>query len=304
MRPVSLHNLFRRTVSGEGCMRIRKILYVILALLASMPMARAQELAPYEVVPDGREYGIRMGPRERSLKAISVYFVSTGNVSNKVEVAVQGPTGIVGTARAGFLGGEVAAQALSTSAAIQPLLVRSYENKKGMQSFSPTNNGYGDAYANVSFHIQKDACSPATSKYVAQVKLDLSGIDPTLYDQGFSISIAVKESPFKGRRVASIKPFSDGQYYREPILLMETVGWGGEYVNKVTWKGGRIVATKRLPIVKYVSYRGYGLSLARIKGILNGGKQTFELSSVGSDEVYGVCLKALRTRQKVNGYPG
>jgi hypothetical protein len=285
-------------------MRTRKILYVLLALLASIPMAHAQELAPYEVVPDGREYGIRMGTNERSLKAISVYFVSTGNVSNKVEVAVQGPASIVGTARAGFLGGQGAAQALSISTAVQSVLVRSYEKKKGMSSFSPVSYGYSDAYANVSFHIQKDACAPATSKYVAQVKLDLSGIDPALYDQGFTISIAVKESPFKGKKVASIKPSSDGKYYGEPILLMETVGWGGEYVNKVTWKGGRIVATKRLPIVKYVSYRGYGLSLARIKGILNGGKHTFELSSSGSDEVYGVCLKAVRARQRINGYPG
>jgi len=35
---------------------------------------------------------------------------------------------------------------------------------------------------------------------------------------------------------------------------------------------------------------------------LKGGKHTFELSSSGSDEVYGVCLKAVRVRQKVNGY--
>jgi len=61
-----------------------------------------------------------------------------------------------------------------------------------------------------------------------KVKLDLSGIDPTLYDQGFSISIAVKESPFKGKRVASIKPSSDGKYYGEADLAHgdRWMGWG------------------------------------------------------------------------------
>ncbi len=282
---------------------IRVCTLLTLSIFALVSRAAAQELAPYEIVPDGRQYEIEMGPSERSLKTISVYFVSTGNVSNNVTVDVIGPQGILGTVRSGFIGGEVAANALASPIAVGDVSVRSYPNPKEVPSFAtaPYGSDTRVGYASANFHLQKDACGAKTSRYVAQVKLDLSGISPALYDQVFSIILAVKETPFQGDRVASIKPSSDGKYRGEPILLMQTVGYGNEYVNKVTWKGGKIVARKRIPIVKYVGYMGYGLSLARIKSILGGGKHTFELSNGG--EIYGVCLKATRTRQRVNGYP-
>ena len=75
-----------------------------LSILSLVSRAEAQELAPYEIVPDGRQYEIQMGPSERSLKNLSVYFVSTGNVSNNVTVDIMGPQGILGTARGGALG--------------------------------------------------------------------------------------------------------------------------------------------------------------------------------------------------------
>ena len=274
-----------------------------LAVLSLVPRAEAQELAPYEIVPGGRQYEIQMGPSERGLKSLSVYFVSTGNVSNNITVDIMGPKGIVGTARGGFIGGDDAANALASSIAVNALSVRAYPDKKEAPSFTTLTYGSDlrEGYASANFHLQKDACGPKTSRYVAQVKLDLTGIAPELYDQVFSIVLSVRENPFKGDKVASVKPSSDGKYRGEPILLMQTVGYGGEYINKVTWKSGRIVAQKRIPIVKYVGYMGYGLSLARIKTLIGGGKHTYELSN-GSD-IYGVCLKATRTRQRINGYP-
>jgi len=274
-----------------------------LSLLAFVARAEAQELAPYEIVPDGRQYEIEMGPGEINLKSLSVYFVSSGNVSNNVTVDIRGPQGLVGTARTGYIGGEGAATALSSATAVSDVSVRSYPSPKETPTFTTTLYGTDprQGYASANFHLQKDACGPKTSRYVAQVKLDLSGVAPELYNQVFSIVLSVRETPFQGDRVASIKPSSDGKYFGEPILLMQTVGYGKEYVNKVTWKGGKIVARKRIPIVKYVGYMGYGLSLARIKSILGGGKHTFELSNGG--DIYGVCLKATRTRQRVNGYP-
>ncbi len=274
-----------------------------LALLSVAPLVEAQELAPYEIVPDGRQYEVQMGPSEIGLKNISVYFVSTGNVSNNVTVDIMGPKGLVGTARGGFIGGEVAASALSSPTAVNALAVRAYPDKKEAPSFTTITYGSDlrEGYASANFHLQKDACGPKTGRYVAQIKLDLNGVAPELYDQVFSIVLSVRENPFKGDKVASVKPSSDGKYRGEPILLMQTIGYGGEYVNKVTWKNGRIVAQKRIPIVKYVGYMGYGLSLARIKNLIGGGKHTYELSN-GSD-IYGVCLKASRTRQRVNGYP-
>ena len=291
------------TFSYRGFMTNRFCTALALSILSLVSRAEAQELAPYEIVPDGRQYEIQMGPSERSLKNLSVYFVSTGNVSNNVTVDIMGPQGIVGTARGGALGGEVAASALASPAVVSDLLVRAYPEKKEAPSFSTLTYGSDmrEGYVSANFHLQKDACGPKTSRYVSQVKLDLTGIAPELYDQVFSIVLSVRENPFKGDKVASVKPSSDGKYRGEPILLMQTIGYGGEYVNKVTWKNGRIVARKRIPIVKYVGYMGYGLSLARIKTLIGGGKHTYELSN-GSD-IYGVCLKATRTRQRVNGYP-
>jgi hypothetical protein len=90
-------------------------------------------------------------------------------------------------------------------------------------------------------------------------------------------------------------------YKGEPILLMSTMAYGGEYVSIVKWAKGKIASIKEIPVVKYVSYRGYNLSLARLNGTLSGGKVTYELSDGGL--TYGVCLAAERRRQYANGYP-
>jgi hypothetical protein len=284
-------------------MNVRNILSFAALLLMCVRTASAQELAPYEIEPTNKQYEIRMGPDQRSLKAISVYFVSTGNVSNAVMIDLMGPVGMKGTVRGGFIGTLDAQTALAGGAELQQIAVRTYPDKKESQGFATATN-YDPLYGYIApwFHLSKDACGKKTDRYIAHIKLDLTGIDPALYDNVFSIVLSVKESKYQGKPVASIKPSSDGKYFGEPILLMNTVGYGDEYVNKVTWKNGKIVATTRLPVVKYVGYMGYGLSLIRIKGALKGGKHTWELSNGG--EVYGVCLKATRTRQRVNGYPG
>jgi hypothetical protein len=285
-------------------MNIRIVISLVASLLVSGTAAVAQELSPYQVVPDGKQYEIRMGPSQRSLKTISVYFVSTGNMSNAVQINLSGPVGIRGTARGGFIGDLDGATALATNySTIQPYGIRAYGQKDSTENFV-TASSYNPYYGYVSpwFHLTKDACGKKSDRYVVQVKLDLSGVDPALYDRVFSIQVAVKEQKFSRKPVASIKPSSDGKYFGEPILLMNTVGYGNEFVTKNTWRGGQIVRSVKLPVVKYVGYMGYGLSLIRIKKVLKGGKHTWDLTNGG--EIYGVCLKATRTRQRVNGYPG
>jgi hypothetical protein len=286
-------------------MSVRTILALSVSLLVTGASAFAQdELPPYEIIPNGKQYEIQLGPDQRSLKTLSVFFVSTGNMSNAVQVNLSGPVGIRGTARGGFIGTMDAATALATNhPTISPYGIRAYGVKATTTSFV-TASSYNPYYGYVApwFHLTKDACGKKRNRYVAQIKLDLSGVNPTLYDQIFSIQISVKEQKFSRKPVASIKPSSDGKYFGEPILLMNTVGYGNEYVTKNTWKNGRIVASKKLKVVKYVGYMGYGLSLIRIKKVLKGGKHTWDLTNGG--EIYGVCLKATRTRQRVNGYPG
>ena len=284
-------------------MRVRTVVAVLACLVTGAHSAIAQELAPYEIEATGTEYEIRLGPEQKSLKTISVYFVSTGNVSHAAMITLSGPVGIKGIAQGAFLGHKKPLAALKKESSLQRYAIRTYSSTKEAESFTTASNYdpiYG--YASPWFHLSKNACGTKRDKYVAQIKLDLKGIDRALYDQTFSIKLSVKMSKFQGKPVASIKPSSDGQYHGEPILLMNTVGYGGEYVNKVTWKKGKIVATTRLPVVKYVGYMGYGLSLTRIKDVLHGGKHTWELSNGG--DIYGVCLEAVRKRQRVNGYPG
>ena len=284
-------------------MNVRNILSLAALLIIGVHSASGQGLAPYEIEPTNKQYEIRMGADQRSLKTISVYFVSTGNVSNAVMIDLMGPVGITGTVRGGFIGTLDAPTALAGGAELSQLAVRTYPEKKEAQSFATATN-YSPLYGYIApwFHLSKDACGKKTDRYIAQITLDLTGIDPALYDNLFSIVISVKETKYEGKRVASIKPSSDGKYFGEPILLMNTVGYGDEYLNKVTWKNGKIVAKTRIRVAKYVGYMGYGLSLIRIKKVLKGGKHTWELSNGGN--VYGVCLKATRTRQRVNGYPG
>lgn len=284
-------------------MKVRTIVALAVSLLVEAQVVKAQELAPYEIEATGKQYEIKLGPDQRSLKAISVYFISPGNVSHAVMLDLMGPVGIKGTAQGGLLGAMDAPTALAGGIPLQQFAVRTNPGRKEAANFITTSN-YDPmfAYSSPWFHLSKDACGPKTDRYVAQIKLDLTGIDPALYDKVFSIVLSVKQSKYQGKPVASIKPSSDGKFHGEPILLMNTVGYGDEYVNKVTWKNGQIVATKRLPVAKYVGYMGYGLSLIRIKKVLQGGKHTWELSNGG--DVYGVCLQASRKRQRVNGYPG
>ena len=285
-------------------MNVRRLLSLLASLLITGAHAFAEELAPYEIVPDGKRYEIRMGPDQRNLKTISVYFVSTGNMSNAVQINLSGPAGIRGTARGGFIGTLDAATVLATN---PPTLtsygIRAYGVKEPTDSFV-TASAYDPSYGYVApwFHLNRDACGKKSDRYIAHIKLDLSGIDPAAYERIFTIQIAVKEQKFSRKPVASIKPSSDGKYFGEPILLMNTVGYGNEFVTKNTWRAGQIVASVKIPVVKYVGYMGYGLSLIRIKKVLKGGKHTWDLTNGG--EIYGVCLKAVRTRQRVNGYPG
>jgi hypothetical protein len=152
------------------------------------------------------------------------------------------------------------------------------------------------------YHSQKDACAPErTEVFHTGVWFDLSGISPDLRATGFTIRLAMREHQFQGARVASIKPASDGKYRGEPILLMGAVQYGGEYVNVVRRSRAGVRSTRRIPVVKYVSYKGYTLSLARLRNVLRGGRATFELTNGGL--IYGVCFELRRRRQVANGYP-
>lgn len=284
--------------------RVRSIVLAASLILFGSSVCHAQgtSIPPYEVVADGQEYEITLGPAERSIKDLTVYFVSTGNISTAVEIRVAGPMGIKGGVAGGFLGSQNAATVVAASTGLPAIRTR-ISNTKDIPEFGLTADSsdprVGSAY--VWYHLQKDNCSGGkTDRYVSRVKLDLSKVDPALYDLTFKVRLSLKEFKYGGSRVASIKPSSDGKYKGEPILLMATVGYP-EYVNIVSWKNKKISKTKKIPVVKYVSYKGYGLSLARLVGSLNGGRATFELTNGG--DIYGVCFTAARRRQSANGYP-
>jgi type 1 fimbria pilin len=281
------------------------VLVLGLGLGLGLAVAQAQSSASYEVKADGTTYQANFTAEYRSVKSLVVYFVSTGKVSSAAQVTVQAPVGARVRAQAGFIGVQEVAAALADPT-LESVALRSAMNaRKELPEVALAAYYEGDPMGNatVSFPIQKDSCASgaALARYLAKVTVDLSGVADSSYDQGFPVVLSVKDQVFSGAKVASIKPASDGLYKGEPILLMGTIGYGNEFVNIVQWRNGKKRSQRRIPVVKYVGYRGYGLSLARLKGVLNGGKATMELSD--GTNIYGVCFSLARRRQVANGYP-
>jgi hypothetical protein len=286
-------------------MSTRSLLLALAAFFIPSVSASAQEVPAYEVVADGTTYQANFTAATKNIKEFTVYFVSEGNNSSAVAVGLQAPNGTRATGQIGLLGERAAQDAAKDGSFGMEAKFRSSSSKKEFSEAVVEGDGGSAAMANsyTWLHLHKDACSGnKKTRYLAKVTVNVSQVDPSLYEQGFTVFVALQQYNFKGAQVASIKPSSDGKYFGEPILLMGTISYGNEYVNIRRYtKGGKLRSMKRIPIVKYVGYKGYGLSLARIKGLLNGGKATFELSNGG--DIYGVCFSLVRKRQVRNGYP-
>lgn len=300
-------------VVGEGGSLVRRcadqvaraaaVLGVVCGITSAV--AQAQTSASYEVKADGTTYQANFTAEYRNVKSLTVYFVSTGRVSSAAQLALQAPVGARVRAQAGFIGSQDTVTALADPTLESVGLRSGFEARREQPevALAPSYEGDPMANATIAFPIQKDSCASesALSRYLAKITVDLSGVAESSYDQGFPVVLSVTDKVFSGPKVASIKPASDGLYKNEPILLMGTISYGNEFVNIVQWRNGKKRSQRRIPVVKYVGYRGYGLSLARLKGVLNGGKATLELSD--GTNTYSVCFALARRRQVANGYP-
>lgn len=285
---------------------MRNYLLQIVASLSvlglSIPCATADVLEPYQIEAVGKYVHLKMTPEFKNFTAGSVYFVTSGNNSTSLaELYIEGPSGIRVTARTGQLGSKDAATMLAGSRGWGKAPLMTSTKPKGTDSVVLSGEPGETASANLYVHVRRDSCAAKSIKYITEFKFDLSGVDPALTDAGYVVNFGSKDYPYQNGRRASIKPSSDGKYKGEPIGLFETISYENEYLNIVTWGGGAIKKQQRTPIVKYVSYKGISLSLARLKQFLTGGKATFELTN-GSN-VYSVCFDRQRRRQSVNGYP-
>jgi hypothetical protein len=274
---------------------------VVALLTTHFQLAHAQ--SSYEIKADGAPYSIRLGANQRSLGKLTVYFRSLGNISSAVTVEVKGPAGVKVSARGGFAGSADPVTVLQTADRTQAYKMR--DSNTSERDFYTLTSQYpqaGEVTGLTWFHLQKDACSGDTkSVYVAEVTLDLMGVDPAMWNSGFPLTLAVKEFPYRGEKASSIKPSSDGMYRGEPIILMSSIQYGSEYFVINRWKSGRLVNSRKLAVAKYAGWRGYSLALGRLKGLLTGGKATFELSNGG--DIYGACFTLQRRRQTAHGYP-
>lgn len=273
-----------------------------LGLLVPVREGSAEKLPPFKILANGTRYELALGPEQRKLQEVSVYFESAGNVSSAVVFEIEGPPELRGTVSSVLVpkGGGDESVLLESAGATEPLQILGPKGKGYDAVVIDGTNGGGGIRA--VYHLHKDACLPrASTRYLSRLTLDLSKIDRALYDPGFVVRLAMQEVPFSGSQIASIKPSSDGKYRGEPILLMGTISYGGEYATITKRKGGKVRSRSRIPVVKYVSYKGRSLSLARLRGKLRGGKATVELSNGGF--IYGVCFKLERRRQVRNGYP-
>ncbi len=274
------------------------------AMVLILPPAPCCAISHQSVQADGSEYTFSFDANSSKSELFAVYFVSPGVVSLPVGVGVEGPPGLKGYAEGVYVGGSDSIGPDGVSGLTRwdsyKLIAQGASGRSEYASFviDPSSGGGVISFA---YHLQKDACLARTGgRYVSRIVLDLSAVPDDLFEKGFSLRVALREYPYAGAQVASIKPASDGKYRGEPILLMATMQYGGEYVNIIRRSNGKIRSRRRIPVVKYVSHRGQALSLARLQGVLRGGKATFELSNGGS--VYGVCFDLVRRRQFANGY--
>jgi hypothetical protein len=237
-------------------MIIRSLLLALTASLFPLFSAAAQSAPVYEVVADGTTYQANFTAATRNIKEFTVYFVSEGNNSTSVAVGLQAPNGARAKAQIGFLGAKDVKQAVSDLSFGMETKFRNTTSKKEFsESVVKAEEGSSSLGSSYSwFHLHKDACSGSKkSQYLAKVTVNVSDVDPALYEKGFTVFVALQEYRFKGAQVASIKPASDGKYFGEPILLMGTIAYGNEYVNIRRYaKEGKLRSMKRIPVVKYV----------------------------------------------------
>jgi hypothetical protein len=276
---------------------------VMLAHASLRPLLPLQAAQEFQVVADATEHSLTVGAERIADPFISLLFVSAGSETTAVMVGIDGPAGLRGeVAGARMLrGAAVSSDTLERSTYRESYPIRLTDGKRLDQRFEIEQTGEG-GIIQFMYHLQKDACKlDKSAQYLSRVLLDFSQVRPDKLAQGITLRFAIREYRYQGSRIASIKPASDGTYRGEPILLMESMQYGGEFVN-IIQRGERGVRfRRRIPVVKYVFHRGHTLSLARLRGVLRGGKATFELSNGGA--VYAVCFSLERRRQVVNGYP-
>jgi hypothetical protein len=276
---------------------------IVTLFASSSSLAQSQPSPPYKINADGTAYEFTFSADNKNVQEVAVYLVSKGNISSAIGIDVSAPPGVKVTAEGGLITAKNSKGAVARGKSLSPYKFRVSGSADRMKKLSVRAAKPEDTlgFASGWFHLHKDNCSPSTSTYAAKITFKVSSLPKSVFDNGFKIQFAVKEYQYEGSRATTLKPSADGMYKGEPILLMATMAYGGEYVSIVRWSKGKIASIREIPVVKYVSYRGYNLSLARLNGTLSGGKVTYELSDGGL--TYGVCLAAERRRQYANGYP-
>lgn len=158
------------------------------------------------------------------------------------------------------------------------------------------NNQYREFYT----LVQKNSCAPANKvRHVVALTLSFKKVDGSKLSPEHKVRVAAKPRKFKGSKASTIKPISEGMWAPEPLVMMSTTGGGSETINVYKWtRKPKQIA--KLPVTRYVYYRGLTLANGRVKSVLTGGKGVFELTN-GFD-TYSVCFMLKRVRQRVNGY--
>jgi hypothetical protein len=149
--------------------------------------------------------------------------------------------------------------------------------------------------------FRKDSCNSRVNKYLVRVRMDLAEVDSTKFPQGITVRFRGLENVYRESRAASIKPVSDGRFAPQPLLLMNSVSYD-ENIDVMTWKKGTPNKVGDIDIEDKVYYRGFVLSRSIASAVLRGGYASVD--KVSDYQSYGACLNMVRSRQRVNGYPG
>ncbi len=166
-------------------------------------------------------------------------------------------------------------------------------------------SGEGDGYVQARAVLHKDTCrGKKGDRYLVRARVNLADVDALSKQSGFDLTFTFSSKNYQGSTAASLKPSGEGKY-PNPLLLMSALGGYGDNTDTVyqyRWKNGKARFLSKRKTEDYVYYQGLVLTRILADQFLTGGRTTFELTNGYS--LYSVCMRAVRARQRINGYPG
>lgn len=283
-------------------MRSKIIGLLLLPVLLGLSSKASAQTFSYPIPADGKSYTLTFNPGTSSAAILQVYYEVRGN---QTQVHGAGFRSALGTrGRMALVVMKSREKAAAAAARISQGIVQEFyladgktakEVKVAAENFEV---GAGGALL-----VRKDTCGwKSNAKQLMVLELRFDQVDAATLAAGFQMEVGTQVGTYRGSRIASIKPVSDGKYAPRPLLLIHTISGGSDLVTLSSWARSKLRSSRPLKVEDLVYWRGFVLNRIVAANILRGGKATVDVFNGAA--AYSACITLRRTRQRVNGYPG